>query len=148
MPRLIEFTLNHWDLLLALVIIVLMLFGGPVLRKMRGYLEVDPLGAVELMNHREALYLDVREPNEYNDGAVLNSRHIPLRELHSRLSELEEYKNHPIIVGCRSGNRSAVACGALRKAQFAEVYNLQGGILAWQSAGLPLDNNNKKRKKR
>jgi rhodanese-related sulfurtransferase len=145
--RLIEFSVNHWDLLVALLIVLLMMFGGPVMRKIRGYLEIEPLAAVEMMNHRDALYIDVREEAEVKEGLVLNSVHIPLRELHRRLGELGSDKSRPVIVGCRSGNRSAVACGTLKKEQFAEVYNLRGGIMAWQSAGLPLQKPDKKRKK-
>ncbi|QEP43210.1 rhodanese-like domain-containing protein [Ectothiorhodospiraceae bacterium BW-2] len=148
MERLAEFVVNHWDLFLALLIILLMMVWGPLMRRIRDYKEIEAVDAVALMNHRDALLIDVREEGEVKEGYILNSLHIPLRDLGKRLDELESYRARPLIVGCRSGSRSAMACGTLRKQQFAEVYNLRGGVMAWQSAGLPLSKPDKRRKKR
>lgn len=148
MDRLLEFSVNHWDLLVALIVILAMMFSGPVIRAIRGYKEVDPVAAVDLINHRDAVYIDVREESEYNEGHVLDSLHIPLREVNNKLATLEPYKSRPIIIGCRSGSRSASACSVLRKAEFPEVYNLKGGILAWQNASLPVQKAGKKNKKK
>ncbi|MGD2084341.1 MAG: rhodanese-like domain-containing protein, partial [Chromatiales bacterium] len=51
---------------------------------------------------------------------------------------LKKFKNRPIVVSCRSGAQSATACRQLRKEGFERVYNLHGGILAWESANLPV----------
>jgi rhodanese-related sulfurtransferase len=51
---------------------------------------------------------------------------------------LNKYKDKPIIVSCRSGAQSSAACLQLKKAGFTEVFNLKGGILAWQSDNLPV----------
>ncbi|NOR51798.1 MAG: rhodanese-like domain-containing protein [Gammaproteobacteria bacterium] len=148
MDRLLEFSINHWDLVAALVIILMMLFGGGIMRQIRGYKEVTAGDAVTLMNRNGAIYVDVREDNEYADGHLLDSIHIPLAQLVSRIAELDAYKQQPVIVGCRSGSRSAMGCSRLRKAGFETVYNLKGGILAWQSANLPLEQAGKSKKKR
>lgn len=71
-------------------------------------------------------------------GHIINSVHIPLGTLNNRLNELEKYKSRPIIVGCRSGQRSAAACTTLKKQGFETVYNLSGGVMGWQNANLPL----------
>ena len=148
MDRLLEFSINHWDLVVALVIILMMLFGGGIMRQIRGYKEVTSGDAVTLMNRNGAIYVDVREDNEYVDGHLLDSIHIPLGQLVSRIAELDAYKQQPVIVGCRSGSRSAMGCARLRKAGFETVYNLKGGILAWQNANLPLEQAGKSKKKR
>ncbi|TWT92631.1 molybdopterin-synthase adenylyltransferase MoeB [Neorhodopirellula pilleata] len=72
--------------------------------------------------------LDVREPHEYaicHLGGTL----IPLAELPARLDELD--RSRPVIVHCKSGGRSLKAVDILRQAGFEDVFNLQGGILAW-----------------
>ena len=148
MDRLFEFSVNHWDLVVALIIILMMMFGGDVMRRIRGFHEVVATDAVTLMNRQNAIYVDVREDKEYSDGHLLDSIHIPLGQLTDRIAELSEYKQQPIIVGCRSGNRSAMGCARLRKQGFEQVYNLKGGILAWQSANLPLESGTKSKKKR
>ena len=121
------------------------LFSGAMLlwsmfgNRFRGINEVDCPAALQLINHKNALVLDVREDNEFKMGHVLNSRQIPLGKLDERIGELEKYKEQPIVVVCRSGNRSVSACMMLGKSGFGQVYNLTGGIIAWQKANLPLE---------
>ena len=83
--------------------------------------------------------LDVREPNEYESGHVLNSRLVPLGKLKERMGELEKFKEQPIVVVCRSGNRSGTACYLLGRKGFSQAYNLAGGVQAWQKNNLPLE---------
>jgi sulfur-carrier protein adenylyltransferase/sulfurtransferase len=75
------------------------------------------------------LLLDVREPHEYRIAAIAGSKLIPLAEVPRRLGELD--RRADIVVHCRSGVRSAKACGILRQAGFERVRNMKGGILAW-----------------
>ena len=126
-----------------------MMFGGGIMRRMRGYQEADANTAVQMMNHDNALLIDVREDSEFREGHILNARHIPLGNLQKRLGELDAFKDKPVLVCCRSGQRSASACGLLRKQGYQNVINLKGGVMAWQNAGLPLSKgtDSKKRKK-
>ncbi len=130
-------TQNIWLITMA-VVSGFMLLGGPALfGRLSGVKQIGPQEAVMLFNHDDALVLDVREQSEWSDGHIASARHIPLGKLKDRLSELEKYKGKPIIAVCRSGNRSSSACGILRKAGFENVSNLSGGMMAWESAGLP-----------
>lgn len=127
---------NIWLILLAALsggMLVMPSFTG----RLSGVKQVGPQEVVRLFNHEDALILDVREDSEYRDGHVAQSRHIPLGQLKNRLDTLDAYKERPVIALCRSGNRSQSACGILRKAGFENVYNLAGGIGAWDQAGLP-----------
>ncbi len=129
---------NIWMILIALTsgaMLVWSFLGN----RLRGIKEVDHIAATQLINHKNALVLDVREQSEYDSGHVLNSKLIPLGKLNERLGELEKYRDRPIIVVCRSGQRSASACAFLGKKGFAQAHNLSGGIMAWQKAGLPLE---------
>jgi rhodanese-related sulfurtransferase len=111
------------------------LFGN----RFRGVKEVDSAAALQLINHKNAIVLDVREPGEYDAGHVLNSKLVPLGKLKERIGELEKYRDQSIVVVCRSGNRSGTACYILGKQGFSQVYNLAGGVQAWQKANLPLE---------
>jgi rhodanese-related sulfurtransferase len=126
---------NIWLILLTLVS-GYMLIGGGLMGRLSGVKQVGPQEAVMLFNH-DALMLDVRENSEYTDGHIPKSKHIPLGQLGKRLSELDKYKDKPIVAVCRSGSRSGHACGMLRKAGFENVHNLSGGIMAWEQAGFP-----------
>ncbi|MFX0036605.1 MAG: rhodanese-like domain-containing protein [Candidatus Hermodarchaeota archaeon] len=83
----------------------------------------------------DLIVLDVREQWEYNNNHICNSTLIPLAELASRLNELEPYNNTEIIVYCRTGGRSASASQILVNNGFTKVYNMDGGITEWISAG-------------
>jgi rhodanese-related sulfurtransferase len=111
------------------------LFGN----RFRGIKEVDLPAALQLINHKDAIVLDVREPSEYSAGHVLNSKLIPLGKLKERMGELDKFKERPILVVCRSGNRSGTACYLLGKQGFLQVHNLAGGVQAWQKNNLPLE---------
>jgi rhodanese-related sulfurtransferase len=129
---------NFWVFTLALTSGV-MLFWSYFGNRLRGIKEVDHIAAMQLINHKNALMLDVREQSEYAAGHVVNSKLIPLGKLKERIGELEKYRERPIVVICRSGQRSASACALLGKQGFAQAYNLNGGITAWQKASLPLE---------
>jgi rhodanese-related sulfurtransferase len=148
MSQFIEFSTNHWDLFLALAAILFMMFSGGLTSRLRGFTEIGPTEAVQLINHQGATLLDVREDKEYQDGHILDAIHIPLSKLAGRLTELDELKSRPLVISCRSGHRSATACAQLRKNGFETVYNLKGGVMAWQSAGLPLQKPGKKKKRK
>jgi len=107
--------------------------------KFRGVKEVDTSAAMQLINRDNALVLDVREPREYEGGHILNSKLIPLGKLKGRMDELEKYKEQSILVVCRIGHRSGTACYLLGKQGFNQVYNLAGGVVAWQKSNLPLE---------
>jgi len=94
--------------------------------------------ATLLINREDALVLDVRETSEWSTGHIPNARHIALGQLAKHVSELEKFKDKPVIVCCASGNRSSTACGTLQRAGFTRVFNLSGGIGAWSGAGLPV----------
>lgn len=107
--------------------------------RIRGIKEVDSIAALQLINHKNAIVLDVREEDEYKAGHVLNSTLIPLGKLNARINELEKYRDRSIVVVCRSGIRSAKACVMLGKQGFTQAHNLTGGVNAWQKAKLPLE---------
>jgi rhodanese-related sulfurtransferase len=81
------------------------------------------------------LLVDVRTPEEYATGHIAGSVNIPLQELSSRMSEIPT--NQPVVIYCRSGNRSAQAADLLKNAGYSQLYDL-GGIIAWAASGLPV----------
>ena len=101
--------------------------------------EVGPAQAVQLINRRDAVVIDVRDAAEYKSGHITNARNIPEKDLDARLKELEKVKSRPIIVSCARGNTSAKVAMRLRKLGFNEVFSLHGGLNAWQQANMPLE---------
>ncbi|MEN8175741.1 MAG: rhodanese-like domain-containing protein [Pseudomonadota bacterium] len=132
--QLLEFSGNHILLVGALFIVLGML---AVNLGIGGKGSIDPLQATQMINHEDAVVVDVRSMADFKNGHIVASRNVPLNGFGNQIGSLEKHKGQPIIVGCRSGNTSLAACRQLRKAGFEKVFNLKGGIMAWQAANLP-----------
>ena len=116
-----------------------MLIWPLISRGFRPGAEVSAFEAVQLINRRDAVVLDLRDTGEYAAGHISNAKHVPQAQLVDRIKELEKYKARPVIVSCANGSRASAAVAQLRKQGFAEAVALRGGISAWQQAGLPLE---------
>lgn len=134
-----EFLLNNLALVALFVASGALLLWPELSRFAGGANAVGTLEATRLMNQPGALVLDVREDAEFASGHLPKARHIPLAQLGTRIGEIAKFKEKPVIVTCRSGARSGSACRALRNAGFTQVYNLKGGVPAWEQASLPVE---------
>ena len=105
---------------------------------------VNATQATMLINREDAAIIDVREPFEYVEGHLPESRNIPMDQLEQRLGDLERRKEAPVILVCQTGARSMDACKKLEGLGFTRVHNLDGGVAAWRTAGLPLRKGAKK----
>jgi rhodanese-related sulfurtransferase len=79
--------------------------------------------------------VDVRSAEEYRSGYIPGAINIAVHEINSKLNKIP--KDKPVVVYCRSGNRSAHAAQALLAAGYSEVYDL-GGLFEWSRQGMPL----------
>lgn len=98
---------------------------------------IDAATLAEVKDRSDVVVLDVREQWEYNEGHIPGVVHIPMNDIPGRLAEIPT--DQTVIVTCRSGNRSGQVSAFLRDQGFTNIHNLNGGILAWQSAGLPVE---------
>ena len=97
---------------------------------------ITPVEAQQKLSQKgQPFLLDVRQPEEFRTGHIAGAKLIPLGELHQRMHELP--KNREILCICRSGNRSRTAARQLHEAGYT-VINLNGGMMAWARAGLPV----------
>ena len=89
-----------------------------------------------ISDSNDHLLLDVRTPAEFDGGHINGAVNIAVEELANRLSEVPDDK--PIVVYCRSGNRSAQASKILADAGYTGIYDL-GGVIEWTAEGFPLE---------
>ncbi|AUC89362.1 rhodanese-like domain-containing protein [Alteromonas sp. MB-3u-76] len=85
------------------------------------------------------LLIDVRSPEEYADGHIPGAINMPHENINGYLSKLEQHKNKPIIIYCRSGRRAKLAMKVLQEHDFTDVMHLEGDILGWNETGLALE---------
>jgi rhodanese-related sulfurtransferase len=133
-----EFAANHPFLVGAFVILLVLVFFNEMKIATQRFSSLTPAGAVQLMNSEDVVLLDVREPSETAGGKIAKAIQIPVDALKTRIGELEKYKDRTVLVYCKTGARSGAACKELSRNGFSKVYSLNGGLLAWQDAHLPL----------
>jgi rhodanese-related sulfurtransferase len=95
-----------------------------------------PLEVRDLLASGAAVLVDVREPGEHAQTAIPGATLVPLSRFAT--ADLPACEGWELILHCKSGMRSADALGRCRKAGIANVSHMAGGIMAWQSAGLPV----------
>ncbi len=136
--QLLEFVSRHPFLVAGFVGVGVLVLWSLLGFGLGGAQTLVPQQAALLINHEDAIVLDVREDSEYVQGHILNAIHIPLSTLSGKIDKLNKYRDRPIIASCMTGNRSSSACSTLKKNGFESLYNLKGGVMAWQNANLPL----------
>jgi rhodanese-related sulfurtransferase len=98
--------------------------------------EYTPQQVSELLQRGEIQLIDVRESYEHDAGRIAGDRLVVLGELASQAQTID--RDRPVVFYCRSGSRSAMATEAFRGAGY-DAYNMEGGLLDWAAAGLPLE---------
>ncbi len=97
---------------------------------------VSATQAAKMFDDKQAIIIDVREKEEWDEQHIEGAIFMPLDQVESRIGELAQYKDSTVIMQCRSGRRSEIAGAALLEAGFTKVYNLEGGILAWDKENI------------
>jgi rhodanese-related sulfurtransferase len=92
--------------------------------------------AAWIKEERQLQLIDVRSEPEYASGRLAGGKLIPVQEIEDRLSEIDP--KLPVLLYCRSGSRSATALKVLHAHGYGEAKHLQGGIIAWRAARLPI----------
>ena len=137
MEQLVEFAGNHLLLVATFVTILVMLTVHLILDP-GGKHAVDSVQATDLINHHDAIVVDVRSMADFQKGHIINAINIPLNGFKNQLGQLDKHKARPIIACCQSGSRSTSVVRILQQAGFEQAKNLRGGIMAWQNANLPV----------
>lgn len=138
MQTFLDFAARNWLLFAAFFAVLAMLVTTEILRLTRGVKALDVQDALRRLNDETAVLIDVREPGEFRNGHIAGAKPLPASEFERRIGELDKYRERDIILCCQHGNRSAPLAAKLKKAGFAQVANLAGGVAAWTGASLPL----------
>ena len=134
--------INQNILLISIVVVSGLGLLWPMFARPSGN-SVNPGEATLLINREDAIVVDVREADEFAAGHLPDARNIPGSKLAERISEIEKYKDKPVIVCCATGMRSNKACAELKKNGFSRINNLAGGVDAWVGAGYPIKKGNR-----
>jgi rhodanese-related sulfurtransferase len=141
MQQFIEFSLHHWELWLAFFVILILLLTFELHAKLTGTLPLTVQQAIFKINREDAIFLDVRDVPSFKKGHIAESINIPFTELKNRLTELDSYRERPIIINYSQGQSHHKIGRMLKNAGFMKCFHLKGGIASWQNAALPIVKN-------
>jgi rhodanese-related sulfurtransferase len=125
-----------------LVLIVIVLISGGLLLwptlKRGGRGGVSAAEATQLINRRNAVVIDLRSADDFAKGHLPAARHLEFGELQAKVGQFVKNKSNPVLLVCQTGQQSHKALRLVKDAGFAEVHVLDGGVNAWQQAGMPV----------
>lgn len=122
-------------LLIAIICVCVVSLAWPYVVKRRWGPEVDNRSATELINHKNAQIVDLRDPADFKKECIARSVNIPADRIQNELGKLD--KTRPVLLVDDDGRRSRMASPLLRGTGFKEVFILAGGLNAWRTAKLP-----------
>lgn len=136
MEQLIQFTTNHWPLCVALVVVLLVIFIHELLSQKNRGKTLSTAAAVEMINHENAVIIDLRDAESFRKGHIINAIHASADDFSQQ--RMDKYKTKPIILVCAKGLQSPALAAKLRTQGYTQPMVLAGGIAAWQTDSLPL----------
>ena len=106
MERLLEFVINHPELVVPFFVLLTLLI---LLESRRGGKTVSSQQLVHLVNKEDAVVVDVRDAKEFREGHITESRNIPFSSLKDNLTQLDKFKEKPVILVCKMGQHAGAA---------------------------------------
>lgn len=123
---------------LALVGLTVAVVVNEILALLSGVRRIGPAQLTALVNRDNALVVDLRAISDFEKGHIAGAKNVQMSQFDPENKSLAPAKALPVVLVCQAGQTAQTAAKRLRKAGFAQVAVLEGGIQAWQSADLPL----------
>ncbi|MEM8941328.1 MAG: rhodanese-like domain-containing protein [Pseudomonadota bacterium] len=129
-----EFASQQWIIFAALAVAIGMLVfhesqkAGPT---------VSPQQAINLINAEDGVFVDLRDASDFKQGHIVDAVNIPFSKITDGESQLNTYRQKPVVLVCKMGQHSGAAGKQLRSAGFEKVYKMAGGMLEWTNMQLP-----------
>lgn len=137
MEQYLQFVTKHW-LLWSILAIIFILLIIEELRSKSGGFRISPQDAVLMINHDNAVVIDIRDKAAYSASHITGAISMLQSELETQLAKTNKYKDKPIIIVCSTGQSSQIVANRLRKQGVNKAHCIIGGTQAWKSTGLPL----------
>lgn len=138
LEELLAFAGRNQLLALALVGITLAIVYTEVSRLFRGFKGLRPGELAPLVNRENALVVDLRPIADFDKGHIPGSKNVQMSQFDPASKPLAGAKALPVVLVCKTGQTATGAAARLKKAGFERIYVLDGGVMGWQQADLPL----------
>ena len=138
MNGLFGFLVQNWILSVPLLIVLIALLVIEFRNRNAGGIALPSQHAVQFMNQRKSLVIDLRSKEQFDSGHIVNAKRFDQKTLKQDLTPLKKYKEAPILVICEAGIQASSFASWLLKQGFGNVKVLQGGLRQWRKEGLPI----------
>jgi len=139
MDQYIAFFTKHWFLTAAFIVVLIVIMFYENYLKAGGAQGVSAAGTVELMNHHDAVVLDIRDKVAFKQGHIVGAVNITADALDKSLNRIEKHKEQPVIVVASSDQAAQSVVQQLKQKEFKQPTILMGGMTAWRNASLPVE---------
>ena len=129
------FLIDYWYFSVPLFFF-LFLFAYSEMNK--GGKKIEPNELTRLVNKENAILIDLRKKEDYEDGHIMTALNYPHQEFDNHKYKLDKFKERPIILVCDMGRNSANIGEKLKKAEFKRTFRLNGGMMTWMQENLPV----------
>jgi rhodanese-related sulfurtransferase len=136
MNEYIQFYHQHVLLATALIAVIVLFIINEVTGRLRATARCNPQQLVNMMNHQDALVIDIREKAAFVEGHIINARNIQPTDIPQRLSDADKAK--PIVLVCGNGQQSDKLATSLKQQGFSQLYILAGGMASWRNDNMPI----------
>ncbi len=137
MQDILLFTQHHYWLLLALSAVLILLIVLEFFKQKNASHGLSPLKATHLINHDNAVVIDVRSTDAFAKGHIVNAISLPASDIQQKTGKLEKHKSNPLILVCATGTDSTRIANQLLQQGYTTHF-LSGGLRTWTDANLPL----------
>lgn len=138
MEQLTEFAGNHGMLVAGFAAVILMLVWTELSRYTRGYSEITPVQAVQMINRGNTFIVDISAAADFAKGHLAGAKHIALSRFSKPDPDIDKMKTGPVLVVCKNGMTAHQAAVKLVKMGVADVSVLKGGTTQWIADQYPL----------
>jgi rhodanese-related sulfurtransferase len=133
--QIFEFITNHYILVSVFVFLVV---AFVINEGKQGGAAITPTNLVNLVNREGALILDIRDTKDFGNGHIAGAMNMPFASIDSRVGELDEFKDKPVVLVCKMGQHASAAGRKLKAQGYENVRRLSGGMAEWSANNLPV----------
>jgi rhodanese-related sulfurtransferase len=137
MDRLLEYISHHPMLVGAVVLAAVVVLTYEARARTSSFASITSQDLIRLMN-QGALVLDIRKPEEFQQGHVNGAKHLPADQILTAGDSFKRFKDKPVVVYCDSGSLAAAAVRQLNQQGFTKAFTLRGGFSGWRAENLPV----------
>ena len=138
MAKLLEFTFNHWLLVIAFVLVLLAILYEEFKKKLFAKHLLTAQQLVDIINKGNPVLLDIRDNKKFKTGYIVNSLNVPLVDLTKKIASLSKYNDSEIVIISEIDTEAEKAFKILQENKFLRVFVLDAGIKAWKNSNYPL----------